>query len=378
MKLRISFTLVIIALITTLCLAQEIRPRARDIGLEIGIFKPGKLNAITDVAGVRVGHATLIEQDSIRTGVTAVVPHEGNIFKEKVPAAVVVGNGFGKLVGSTQVEELGQLETPIVLTNTLSVWTAADAVVDYMLSLSGNERLRSINPVVGETNDGTLNDIRGKHVKKEHALEALRDAKPGPVEEGSIGAGTGTVCFGWKGGIGTSSRILPPSLGGYTIGVLVQTNYGGILEIAGAPVGKELGKFPWQDELNYGDGSCMIIVATDAPLRSDELKRLAKRALLALGRTGSSMSHGSGDYVIAFSTAKEVRTFTDSIGLQKQSILRQEQLSPLFQTVVEATEEAIYNSLFKATTVTGRNGTAVEAISIEKVKAILKKYNKIK
>lgn len=380
MKHPALFLTLIVLTNSSMCLSQDRRPRISDLGIKIGIFKSGKLNAITDVAGLRVGHTTLIEGDSVRTGITAILPHGGNMFKEKVPGAIIVGNGFGKLVGFTQVEELGQIETPIVLTNTLSVWTAADAVAEYVLALPGNENVRSVNPVVGETNDGTLNDIRGRHVKKEDVLEAIRNTHAGDVEEGSVGAGTGTICFGWKGGIGTSSRLLPPALGGYTLGVLVQTNYGGILDIAGVPVGKELDKFPWQNGLNYdtSGGSCMIVVATDAPLTSHELKRLARRALLALGRTGSAMSHGSGDYVIAFSTAEEVRIHSDSRVVQHTTILPQEQLSPLFQAVVEATEEAIYNSLFAATTVTGRGGTTVEALPIERVKEILTRYGRMK
>lgn len=355
------------------------RPRAQDLGLEIGIFQRGTLNAITDVAGIQVGHVTLYEGDSIHTGVTAILPHDQNLFQEKVPAAIYVGNGFGKLLGVTQVEELGQIETPILLTNTLSVWDVANGVVDYMLSLPGNERVRSINPVVGETNDGGLNDIRGRHVKREHAVQAIRNARPGAVEEGSVGAGAGTVCFGWKGGIGTSSRILPPNLGSYTVGVLVQTNFGGILDIVGVPVGKELGRFSFQNQLKYtGDGSCMIVVATDAPLERAQLKRLAKRATLALGRTGSSMSNGSGDYVIAFSTARESRIRSDAKAVEQTLRLREEDLSPLFQAVVEATEEAIYNSLFKATSVKGYQGREADALPIDKVKEVLKRYGRVK
>lgn len=279
------------------------RARLRDLGVEVGIFRPGKLNAITDITDVRVGHVTLVQGDSIRTGVTAILPHGGNLFQEKVPAAVYVGNGFGKLVGTTQIEELGQIETPILLTNTLSVWDAASGTLDYMLGLPGNENVRSINPVVGETSDDSLNDIRGRHVTWQHAVEAIRNAASGPVAEGSVGAGTGTICFGWKGGIGTSSRVLPSSLGGFAIGAIVQTNFGGVLDIAGVPVGKELGRHAFRNEVkNPGDGSCMIAIATDAPLNSQQLKRLAKRATLALGRTGSSMRNGSGDYAIAFST----------------------------------------------------------------------------
>lgn len=355
------------------------RPRLRDLGVEVGIFHTGKLNAITDVNGVRVGQVTLVVADSIRTGVTAILPHDGNLFQEKVPAAIFVGNGFGKLVGSTQVEELGQIETPVLLTNTLSVWDAADGVVDYMLALPGNEKVRSINPIVGETNDGGLNDIRGRHVTRLHAVEAIRNAKPGAVAEGCVGAGTGTVCFGWKGGIGTSSRVLPSSLGGFTVGVIVQSNYGGVLDIAGVPVGKELGRFSYRNEVkNPGDGSCMIVVATDAPLNSAQLKRLARRATLALGRTGSAMSHGSGDYGIAFSTSRDVRIHPDDQQIQSIPRLREDDLSPLFQAVVESTEEAVYNSLLRATTTKGYRGSDVEALPVDKVREILRKYGRIK
>lgn len=374
-----------IALLTLLfgllmpALAQEQRPRLRDLGVEVGVFKPGAMNAITDVAGVKVGHATLWQGENVRTGVTAILPHGENLFQEKVPAAFFVGNGFGKFIGSTQVEELGQLETPILLTNTLSVWEVANGIVEYMLSLPGNENVRSINPIVGETNDGGLNDIRGRHVKREHAGEAIRAAQTGPVAEGVVGAGTGTVCFGWKGGIGTSSRILPPALGGFTVGALVQTNYGGVLEIAGVPVGKELGRYAFRDQLkDDGDGSCVIVIATDAPLNSAQLKRLAKRATLALGRTGSAMSHGSGDYAIAFSTAKELRIKPNSPRIEQVPRLKEDDLSPLFQAVVETTEEAIYNSLLKATTVKGMQGREVEALPIDRLKELLKKYGKLK
>jgi D-aminopeptidase len=355
------------------------RPRLRDLGVEVGIFRTGTLNAITDVPGIRVGQVTLNEGEDVRTGVTAILPHGGNLFREKVPAAVYVGNGFGKLLGVTQVEELGQIETPILLTNTLSVWDVADGIVDYMLALPGNENVRSINPVVGETNDGGLNDIRGRHVKREHAVEAIRAATSGPVAEGCVGAGAGTICFGWKGGIGTSSRVLPPSLGGFSVGVLVQTNYGGVLDIAGVPIGKELGRYSFRNQLNYpGDGSCMMVIATNAPLNSHQLKRLAKRATLALGRTGSSMSNGSGDYVIAFSTAAEVRIRIDANKMQQVPRLGEDDVSPLFQAVVEATEESIYNSLLKATSVKGYGGREIEALPIEKVKDLLKKYGKLK
>ncbi|HEX9829441.1 MAG TPA: P1 family peptidase [Bacteroidota bacterium] len=363
-----------------LSFAQEPRPRFRELGVEVGIFKPGAHNAITDVAGVTVGQVTLRQGENIRTGVTAIVPHGGNVFQEKVPAAFFVGNGFGKFVGTTQLEELGQIETPILLTNTLSVWDVANGVVDYMLAQPGNENVRSINPIVGETNDGGLNDIRGRHVTREHAAEAIRNAKAGAVEEGSVGAGTGTQCFGWKGGIGTSSRVLPPRLGGFTVGALVQTNYGGILDMAGVPVGKELERYAFRNQLNYdgGDGSCVIVLATDAPLTSVQLKRLAKRATLALGRTGSAMSHGSGDYVLAFSTAAEVRIRPNAPRIEQVPRYKEDDLSPLFQAVVEATEEAIYNSLLKATTVKGVQDREAEAIPVDKVKELMKKYVKVK
>lgn len=377
---RPLLSLLFFTALSCLALSQSTeRPRLRELGVEVGIFRTGKFNAITDVEGVKVGQVTLIQGDNIRTGVTAILPHPGNLFQEKVPAAMFIGNGFGKLVGFTQVEELGQIETPIVLTNTLSVWDAANGVVDFMLGLPGNENVRSVNPIVGETNDGGLNDIRGRHVKREHAIEAIQKAQSGVVAEGCVGAGTGTICFGWKGGIGTSSRVLPPALGGFTVGALVQTNFGGVLDIAGVPVGKELGQFAFKDQLKYyGDGSCIMVIATDAPLNSAQLKRLAKRATLALGRTGSSMSHGSGDYVIAFSTANAMRIKFNAERLEQSVRLREDDLSPLFQAVVETTEEAIYNSLVKATTTKGVEAREIQALPIEKVKEILKKYGRIK
>ena len=353
--------------------------RAREFGIAPGVFRPGPLNAITDVAGVRVGNVTLSSRDSIRTGVTAVVPHAGNLFREKVPAAVYVGNGFGKLTGSTQIQELGNLETPIILTNTLNVAEGVAGIVEYTLTQPGNELVRSVNAVVGETNDGYLNDIRGRHVTKEQVVDAIRSAKEGPVPEGCVGAGTGTVCFGFKGGIGTSSRLLPPKLGGYTIGVLVQTNYGGILEIDGAPVGRELGKYYLKEDLDYPpDGSCMVVAATDAPLDARNLRRLAARAMLGLGRTGSSSSNGSGDYVIAFSTAPEARVPMSPRGRAlSPPVLSNDAVSPLFQAVIEATEEAVYNSLFMAKTTTG-NGHTVEALPVGKVIEICRKYNALR
>ena len=363
---------------TLLADEKNVRRRPRELGLEIGILKPGSNNSITDVSGVLVGHATVQRGDSVRTGVTAILPHSGNLFQEKIPAAVFVGNGFGKLMGVTQIEELGNLESPILLTNTLNTPRVADALIAYMLGLPGNENMRSVNVVVGETNDGFLNDIRGRHVGRDEVFAALQEAKPGPVAEGCVGAGTGTVCFGWKGGIGTSSRALPNSAGGYTVGVLVQTNFGGVLTINGAPVGRELGQFALQEALPYSgsDGSCMIIVATDAPLDARNLKRLAARAMLGLARTGGYASNGSGDYVIAFSTAQENRVaHRTNAKVQNQLALLNDETSPLFLAVVEATEEAIINSLFMATTTRGFGGHVVEALPIERTLAILKKYN---
>lgn len=354
--------------------------RARDLGIETGVLPTGKWNSITDVEGVKVGHITLTEGASVRTGVTAILPHNENIFQQKVPAAVYVGNGFGKLAGSTQVTELGNLETPVILTNTLSVATAINAVIGHTLDQKGNEDVQSVNAVVGETNDGWLNDIRGRHVKEEHILFALNDAKTGPVAEGSVGAGTGTVCFGFKGGIGTSSRKLPESLGGYTVGVLVQSNFGGVLQIDGVPVGEELRKFSFSDKLlNNVDGSCMIVVATDAPLDSRNLQRLAKRAFMGLAKTGGIASNGSGDYVIAFSTDKDIRIPHDPDGpVMPNKVLHNNFTSQLFMAAIEATEEAIINSLFTATTTKGLSGHTAEALPLDKVLPILKKYNRIK
>lgn len=369
------------------------RPRARDLGIAPGVFRPGPLNAITDVPGVRVGHFTLIKGDDIRTGATAIVPHPGNIFQEKVPAAIVVGNGFGKLIGSTQVNELGQLETPIILTNTLNVWEAAAALVDYTLALPGNEEVRSVNPVVGETNDGRLNNIRKRPLHREDFLEALRAATGGPVKEGSVGAGTGTGAFGWEGeikaGIGTASRRMPEKIqaGGYTVGVLVQSNFAGILTIDGVPVGKELGTYDYMDTPKLyrtpakpDGGSCMIVVATDAPLDAWELRRLAWRAFAGMARTGATFQQGSGDYVIAFSVGESVRiphrSFAPTATPATVTLLRQESLGPLFQAVAEATEEAIYNSLLRATTVRGYQGHEDPALPIDELKRILKKYGR--
>lgn len=355
--------------------AQE-RGRVRDFGMAPGKLIPGKWNAITDVEGVSVGHRTLIEGDSIRTGVTVIIPHSGNIFMEKVPAAVSVGNGFGKAIGFTQVHELGNLETPVALTNTLSVFTVADALAEYMLFLPGNERIRSVNPVAGETNDGWLNDIRGRHVGKAHLLEAIDAASSGPVGEGNVGAGTGTLCLGFKGGIGTSSRMLGQPQGGYTVGVLVQTNFGGNLTIMGTPVGEELKQQPVaQQHREPEDGSCMIVIATDAPLSSRNLERLAKRSFLALGKVGSHMSNGSGDYAIAFSTHPDCRIQYRSDQTPKLNPeLGNAYVSPLFQAVVEATEEAIYNSLFMAEDMTGQNGRTIKALPLERTLEILERY----
>lgn len=350
--------------------------RIRDYGVHIGVLPTGTLNSITDVAGVSVGHVTRIEGKNIRTGVTAILPHQGNIFQDKVPAAVYVGNGFGKLMGATQVNELGTLETPILLTNTLSVPTAANALISY--TLVRNPEVRSVNAVVGETNDGYLNDIRGRHIMEKDIINALTNAKMGPVSEGNVGAGTGTVAFGYKGGIGTSSRQLPKTLGGYTLGVLVQANFGGVLQIDGVAIGEHLGKFSFDKELLTDvDGSCMIVVATDAPLDAHNLERLAKRALLGLGKTGGIASNGSGDYVIAFSTNETNRTpYTMTTKTLSKIALHNDALSPLFLAVIEATEEAIINALFAATTLKGRNGNTVNELPKKTVLNLLKKYGR--
>lgn len=357
------------------------RPRARDLGLEPGIFQPGEYNAITDVAGVKVGHRTIIEGADVRTGVTAILPHSGNLFAEKVPAAVYVGNGFGKAAGFLQVRELGHMESPIILTNTLSVGTALAAGVEWTLKQPGNENVRSVNVVVGETNDGYLNDIRGRHVSVKDVIFAIEAARLGPVTEGNVGAGTGTRCFGWKGGIGSSSRILPASLGGYTVGALVQSNFGGILTMDGLQVGRRLGQYSFHSHVESSSGeaapgedqesgSCMIVLASDAPLSSRNLERLARRAVLGLARTGSFMSNGSGDFVIAFSTRNKGPYNTGRLEM-KVSDLRNDALSPLFLAAVEAVEEAVYNSLLQATTVKGREGHTVEALPIDRLKEIM-------
>jgi D-aminopeptidase len=354
------------------------RPRVRDLGIVVGVLPPGPLDAITDVAGVRVGHATIARGDSINTGVTAVLPHGGNLFRDKVPAAIVVGNGFGKLMGSTQVNELGELESPVVLTNTLGVPRAADAVLSYLLAFPGNEDVRSANPVVAETNDGFLNDIRARPVAEQDVLRAIRGAAPGPVAEGAVGAGRGTVAFGWKGGIGTASRRLPVPLGGWAVGVLVQSNFGGVLTIAGVPVGRELGQYYLKGKT--GDGSIVTVVATDAPLDHRQLERLAKRALAGLARTGSSLTNGSGDYVIAFATARaKPRDGPSPRGrmVDTVAIVTNDAMSPLFEAAIEATEEAIYNSLLQAETVRGYQGT-VRALPLDSTVAILKRFGAIR
>ncbi len=377
-------------------IGQEQRPRARDLGIAPGVFPPGTLNAITDVAGVKVGHTTIVRGDAVRTGVTAVLPHGGNLFQDKVAGAVFVGNAFGKLAGSTQVNELGTIETPVVLTNTLAVGTAVEAVVAYTLAQEGNAGVTSVNALVGETNDGGLNAIRSLPVTREDVTAAIAAARDGAVPEGSVGAGTGTQCLGWKGGIGTSSRVLPARYGGYTLGVLVQTNFGGVLTMGGAPVGKELGRYAYAPRptpgggnaeapadpstssgspraTSRGDGSCMIVVATDAPVDARDLHRLAARAIYGLARTGSSYSNGSGDFAIAFTTSPDMRQRFGNTAPKPQTVLPSDGVSPLFEAALEATEEAVYNSLLRATTVTA-NGATAEAIPVERVKEILKKY----
>jgi D-aminopeptidase len=375
-----------LALFSTAVLAaaapdSEKRPRAREIGLKVGILPPGKLNAITDVAGVLVGHRTIVQGDNVRTGVTAILPHGGNLFREKVPGAVFVGNGFGKLMGSTQVDELGEIETPILLTSTLSVPRVADFLLTYMLAQPGNEEVRSINPIVAETNDGhVVNDGRARNITQDDVLAALKNAKTGPVDEGCVGAGAGTIAFDFKGGIGTSSRKLPDNLGGYTVGVLVQTNFGGVLTINGAPVGRELGRYYLKDELaqparSSADGSIIIVIATDAPVDALNLKRMGARAMMGMARTGGSGSNGSGDYAIAFSTAPGLRIVN---GKERETPAQRhvsnEAMSPVFLAVIESTEEAIYNSLFRATTTSGC-GHTIEALPLEPTIQLLKKMS---
>jgi D-aminopeptidase len=358
------------------------RPRALELGLRVGVLPAGPLDAITDVAGVAVGHTTIVRGADVRTGVTAILPHAGNLYREKVPGAVFAANGFGKLTGSTQVEEMGEIETPILLTSTTSVPRVADALIGYVLALPGNEEVLSVNPVVGETNDGTLNDIRGRHVSDADVVAAIHSATGGAVAEGAVGAGTGTVAFGWKGGIGTASRRVPAALGGFTVGVLVQSNFGGVLSINGAPVGQELKQYYLREELRQpgrgadrADGSCMMVIATDAPLDARNLKRLAARAWLGLARTGSSASNGSGDYAIAFSTAAQLRIRAGASALTRGGeVLSNDAMSPLFEAVIEATEEAVYNSMLRATTVSG-HGHTVEALPLAPTIAILRKYH---
>jgi D-aminopeptidase len=390
MRMR-SFLIIVVAFLSGTAGAMfgqtETRLRVRDLGVQVGVLPTGPLNAITDVAGVKVGQTTLIRGDNIRTGVTAILPHGGNLYKERVPGAVFLGNAYGKLAGSTQVNEMGEIETPILLTATDSVPRVADAVITYTFNLKGNENVLSVNPLVGETNDGWLSDIRSRPITPEDVFAAINNATAGPVEEGVVGAGTGTVAFSWKGGIGTSSRRLPDSLGGYTVGVLVQTNFGGNLMIAGVPVGKELGKvYPEiasarNDAVGYSarrtpDGSCMIVVATDAPIDHRNLSRLASRAMMGLARTGSSESNGSGDYVIAFSSSPDVRIEAGEPLYRPKELLSNESMSPLFEAVIEATEEAIYNSMFKAHDVTG-NGHTVKALPLRETIDLLKKHNAI-
>ena len=400
----ISTMIWIAAIFPDTAMSQEsARPRARDLGVVVGVFEPGEYNAITDVDGVMVGHTTVIEGDDVRTGVTAIRPHGGNVYFDRVPAAMHVGNGFGKLLGVTQVGELGELETPILLTCTLCVWKAADAMAEWALEMEGMDGVRSINPVVGETNDGGLNDIRNRPITPEHVRAALEGAAAGPVEEGAVGAGTGTSAFSWKGGIGTSSRVLPASLGGYKVGVLVQSNFGGILQIAGAPVGRELGQYAFRaqvegarerpdgDENESGaetggsrreerdgesQGSIMMVVATDAPLSERNLRRVAMRAIMGLSRTGSYASNGSGDYVISFSTAESVRRRPGD-EVRTVEDLSNDDISAVFQATVEATEEAVYNSMFKAVTMSSRWGTR-EALPIEATVEVLKRYGVVK
>ena len=351
------------------------RPRAREAGIVIGILPTGPLNAITDVAGVKVGQVTIIEGANIRTGVTAILPHEGNLYQDKVPAGFSVGNAYGKFMGSTQIKELGEIETPIVLTNTLNVPEAAAGTIEWTLKQPGNEEVRSVNAVVGETNDGTLNDIRARRVRPADALAAIESAREGPVQEGAVGAGTGTIAFSWKGGIGTSSRKLPASLGGWTVGVLVQTNYGGVLQVAGVPVGQALGQYMLKDELSKasGDGSCIVVVATDAPLSDRNLERLAHRGLLGLVRTGSPVTNGSGEDAIAFSTNPDVRR-TPERRMKPSPILDlpNDQITPLFEAAIEAAEEAAINSLFAATPIDG-NGHHIDALPVDKVVALYRR-----
>ncbi|MFD2203666.1 P1 family peptidase [Shivajiella indica] len=377
MNTKIYGFIILFFLFTTSSMGQQLRPR--EYGIRIGIMQPGQLNGITDVKGVSVGHLTKIEGETIRTGVTAIIPHSGNLYQEKVPAAVFVGNGFGKLAGSTQVEELGNLESPIILTNTLSVAEGIKGIIEYTLNIPGNEQVQSVNAIVGETNDGFLNDIRGQHITKEDVLSAIKNATNQGVEEGNIGAGTGTVCFGFKGGIGTASRKLPESLGGYTVGVLVQSNFGGVLQIDGVPIGFELNQYSFKNQLESVDGSCMIVVATDAPINERNLKRMAQRAMMGLAKTGGIASNGSGDYVIAFSTygSNRIRHQENPLVLETPQLLRNDDMSPLFLATIEATEEAIINSLFTAQDMVGKENRVVKSLPVDKVLEIMRKYNRM-
>lgn len=376
---RITLLFCLLGTFISLVVTASERPRARDVGLVVGTFPTGTLNAITDVGGVKVGHTTIVAGDDIRTGITAIIPAPGNLYRYPVPAWIHVGNGYGKLIGETQVREFGEIETPILLTCTLCVWSAANALKEWVYAQPGMGE-HTVNPIVGETNDGRVNNMWADPVQREHVFAALANANGGPVEEGSVGAGTGTQAFGWKGGIGTSSRVLPDSLGGYTVGVLVQTNYGGTLTMNGAPVGRELGTYSYRQQLealgeddHQEDGSIMVVLATDAPLNARSLNRIAMRSIMGLARTGSFASNGSGDYVIAFSTDPGVRRPRSSDMPVNTPSLVNESMSPLFAAAAEATEEAIYNAIFKATTVTSSRGT-LEAIPVEDLKRILKKH----
>lgn len=372
MKQRILLFGAIIVLLITGTMQANGQKRMRDFGINTGVFKTGKNNAITDVTGVTVGHVTCFVGDDIRTGVTAIIPHQGNIYQNKVPAGIYAGNGFGKLAGSTQVQELGNIETPIILTNTLNVAEGISGLIEYTLKQPGNENVRSVNAVVGETNDGELNNIRARYITKEMVLEALENAKGGPVEEGVVGAGTGTVAFGFKGGIGTSSRVLPKSLGGYTVGVIVQSNYGGVLEIAGVPVGQMLEHYYFRENIMQDvDGSCMMVVITDAPVDSRNLERMAKRAMMGLAKTGGIASNGSGDYVIALSVNKD-NLVNDDKPFYETKVLKNDDMSPLFLATIEATAEALWNSLFTAKEVKGYKDNLVKPIPVEKIVEYIK------
>jgi D-aminopeptidase len=373
--MRIALLLASLLLMTPSNATAQHRPRAREAGITFGILPAGPLNAITDVDGVKVGQLTVIEGANIRTGVTAILPHGGNLYQDKVPAGFSVGNAYGKFMGSTQIKELGEIETPIVLTNTLNVPEAAAGIIEWTLKQPGNEQVRSVNAVVGETNDGTLNDIRARRVKPADAVAAIEAAREGPVQEGAVGAGTGTIAFSWKGGIGTSSRVLPANLGGWTVGVLVQTNYGGVLQVAGVPIGQALGQYYLKNELSKasGDGSCIVVVATDAPLSDRNLERLAHRGLLGIARTGSPMTNGSGEYAVAFSTSLAVRRTPERRAKPSPILdLPNEQMSPLFEAAVEAAEEAAINSLFAATPMDG-NGRHIDALPVDQVVRLYRK-----